>query len=641
MELIYLFIENIQRNISKLGLSFSENYFCSFESSNKSFLIKKTEANSIEYSDNIKSIHCIVGKNGCGKTTILDLLGLSESHRDSLFTNDVNNKNQWFAVYHIKDNTFVIEGESFELVAPFFRLSNTQNIRNNYSIVFEYVFSKNNVIQDSIVFIQDYSKYIKSSISYAYYHSIPAFSWVKNYYRVSNTSIYDVSFYRDYDSDYNFTKFYQLWFFIYGFYCSSVKRPPLSKKNFSFDFVLKRKISIEVTLRTYLGREFDIQNNSLSDFDKKLFGEFGWSNNSILKFVKTKNNSFSKKQIFIIKFLELVLINVHLLSEGATNLNNVINKYSVVHESEFEKQKKYLYEEISSLINNSESRRLENEWFPQNYNADNLYNHSELIVKTLEKILFGLELVDDNYFISDTKIFVDTSTLHDDFFKDFFSGIDYSYSEMEKTRYAFASLFDIRFVGLSSGEMKLFDIFSFIYGKIQKMKHISPFGKKTLILLLDEPDNYLHPEWARRLISNIVSVFKQPVFNELNYQIILTTHSPYIVSDISKNSIICLSENENGEITVKTQEQGFLSRLDELLVDSFYVDSIFGEFSENYVNNLIKEMEFYEANYLKLNKDVLDKLRNKILIISNQFVRQSLLTRLSYIIQLRNAYDKD
>ena len=641
MELIYLFIGNIKRHISKLGISFSESFFCSFESSNKSFLIKKTEAYSIEYSDNIKSIHAIVGKNGCGKTTILDLLGLSESHRDSLFTNDVKNGNQWFAVYYIKDNTFVIEGESFELVAPFLRCSNTQNIRNNYSIVFEYDFSNNNVIQDSIFFIQDYPKNIKSSISYAYFHSIPSLSWVKNYYRISNTSIYDVSFYRDYDSDYIFTKFYQLWCFIYSFYCSTVKKNPLSLKSFSFDFVLKRKIDIEITLKTYLGREFDKARSSLSDFDKRLFGEFGWSNNSILKFEKAKNNLFSKKQIFIIKFLELVLINVHLSSDGSTNLNNVINKYSVVHESEFEKQKNYLYEEISSLINNSESRRIEKEWIPQNYNADNLYNQSELIVRTLEKILSGIELVDDNYFISDTKICVDPSTLQNDFFKDFFIAIDFSYSEMERTGYTFASLLDIRFIGLSSGEMKLFDIFSFVYGKIQKMKHTSPFGKKTLILLLDEPDNYLHPEWARRLISNIVSVLGQPVFNELNYQIILTTHSPYVVSDISKNSVICLSENEDGKITVKTQEQGFLSRLDELLVDSFYVDSIFGEFSENYVNNIIKEMEFYEADYLKLNKDVLDKLRNKILIISNQFVRQSLLTRLSYIIQLRNAYDKD
>ena len=60
------------------------------------------------------------------------------------------------------------------------------------------------------------------------------------------------------------------------------------------------------------------------------------------------------------------------------------------------------------------------------------------------------------------------------------------------------------------------------------------------IILIDEVDMHLHPSWQRNLLQRFISTFP-------NCQIILTTHSPLVISD-QKNILVYLLKN--GEIDI-------------------------------------------------------------------------------------------
>lgn len=61
------------------------------------------------------------------------------------------------------------------------------------------------------------------------------------------------------------------------------------------------------------------------------------------------------------------------------------------------------------------------------------------------------------------------------------------------------------------------------------------------IILIDEVELHLHPEWQKGIINNLTNAFP-------NIQFILTTHSPQVLTTISRNNIRTITENISGEI---------------------------------------------------------------------------------------------
>ncbi len=59
------------------------------------------------------------------------------------------------------------------------------------------------------------------------------------------------------------------------------------------------------------------------------------------------------------------------------------------------------------------------------------------------------------------------------------------------------------------------------------------------IVLIDEIELHLHPEWQHRVIPKLLETFP-------NCQFILTTHSPLVLSHVHCQNILCLVQNEQG-----------------------------------------------------------------------------------------------
>lgn len=64
--------------------------------------------------------------------------------------------------------------------------------------------------------------------------------------------------------------------------------------------------------------------------------------------------------------------------------------------------------------------------------------------------------------------------------------------------------------------------------------------KSEFVAVLDEPENHLHPSMQRVIISNLLKAFPQ-------VQLIVATHSPFVVSSVRDSSVYVLRYEESSE----------------------------------------------------------------------------------------------
>ncbi|MDR0516251.1 MAG: AAA family ATPase [Fibromonadaceae bacterium] len=67
------------------------------------------------------------------------------------------------------------------------------------------------------------------------------------------------------------------------------------------------------------------------------------------------------------------------------------------------------------------------------------------------------------------------------------------------------------------------------------------------IMLIDEVDLHLHPEWQQRVIPDLMRVFK-------NTQFIVTTHSPHVLTTIKNENIRIIEQDNDGRFIAKEPE---------------------------------------------------------------------------------------
>lgn len=143
--------------------------------------------------------------------------------------------------------------------------------------------------------------------------------------------------------------------------------------------------------------------------------------------------------------------------------------------------------------------------------------------------------------------------------------------------------FKLEWVGLSSGQMAILNQFSSIESKVDLL--VKRYGKDTILLLIDEGDIFLHIEWQGRyikLLNKFIGTLKKRYIN-LKVQLLLTTHSPILLTDIPRELIINLN---NKNATIKS----FSAPIQQVVNESFDAKSI-GEFAKDIILKLVKTLE--------------------------------------------------
>ncbi|PML81501.1 AAA family ATPase [Enterovibrio norvegicus] len=210
-----------------------------------------------------------------------------------------------------------------------------------------------------------------------------------------------------------------------------------------------------------------------------------------------------------------------------------------------------------------------------------------------------LDISADDYEIKQLSYFID-SDLNEDFeFR------VYNYREFieasrlfEKYKHLLSS-FEIRWNGISSGQYSLLTLLSRIY------KNIEP--NVEYIIFIDEGEINFHPEWQRQYITDLVNFFSSI---DSKFKLILTSHSPIVLSDLPIQSVNHMSTNNTSPPNL------FGSNVFDIFTKGFLLERTIGEFSFKKISGKIKKIKSGKANIEEIEKTynlVSDKFLKKII----------------------------
>ena len=141
---------------------------------------------------------------------------------------------------------------------------------------------------------------------------------------------------------------------------------------------------------------------------------------------------------------------------------------------------------------------------------------------------------------------------------------------------------------MSSGEAIMLQLLSRLYdAQTIHPQHIDNIYPAQLIIL-DEAELGLHPDWQRKYIKTLIDFLNDDAFNEGKVQVIITSHSPLILSDIPKQYTTYLQkENDKTENVSETQTETFAANVFDLYRNTFFLhEGLIGEYAEEKLTEL-------------------------------------------------------
>jgi len=186
--------------------------------------------------------------------------------------------------------------------------------------------------------------------------------------------------------------------------------------------------------------------------------------------------------------------------------------------------------------------------------------------------------------------------------------------------------------GLSSGEESMLRIFSSLFHVLDGAKLINaeetlqrsrPVKCDSLILVLDEADLTLHPEWQRRLI-HILTAFLPAIFPAScirTMQVVLSTHSPLLLGDFPYGNVTYLSKKRMEDLP-----DTFGQNIHLILKQSFFLSSTMGEFATQKIKEVVEQIQNIENGKTpaKETPEAISACKAQIALVSPGIVRAKL-----------------
>ena len=563
-ELVYTYIEKMDTGIKNSEIFFSDKHKFKLKDRNLFYIEDK---NRRFFGEKISNLSLIVGKNGVGKSSLLDLISFSNKN-----INLRRGRNSYFNIFHLRDNIFFIEGSPS-------LISKISNMRSNTGI-FMTIGNNKFVTPDSQISIELQISLIRSS---------PIVDWFnRDSYRTFNShSSPIIRNVKHVESAENVFRF------IVEAKNSNVTKPKIFLKVNQKQLYSSNSPAI---LDELYGNDriTDIQDVLPEQLKRRLrlkVGENSISFNSRI----VQNYYFRKHKIhfFIVQVLEKYLLNLieflekngeprkrifNIIKESNGEYFNRLREVDLFYLREDYISEQFLKDKIAFLENIVNDLR---DWGERiKYFEGKSSRDTPFINRDALKILISnfKNSEEYGYFQGNAyKIEVSSSSL---------SNKDINFNFIELLMVEFSELFSVQFENLSDGEIVYFNTFSSIFMEIRKASK----DGRNCVLVLDEPDLNLHPEWCRRFIDDCITLVNN--YSDVNIQFIIATHSPYMISDVPKENVFSLEVKEK-MVEIKRAEKSFAANIIDILSDTFFLDYSIGEFARKKILKRDKEAYLY------------------------------------------------
>ena len=158
---------------------------------------------------------------------------------------------------------------------------------------------------------------------------------------------------------------------------------------------------------------------------------------------------------------------------------------------------------------------------------------------------------------------------------------------------------------LSDGEQRLFSLFADIARQLSVQASSLRIHAMPAIVLIDEIDVHLHPDWQRKIVRALERLF--PVC-----QFIATTHSPFVIQGVREDEV----QRLGGPILGKFADKG----IEEIAVKVMGIED--HQVSRRYLDMLDTAKEYFrllETAHGIRQKGLLAELRQKLHNLSHQY----------------------
>lgn len=179
-------------------------------------------------------------------------------------------------------------------------------------------------------------------------------------------------------------------------------------------------------------------------------------------------------------------------------------------------------------------------------------------------------------------------------------------------------------VQLSSGERQLAYAVSTIIYHLRNLdsvplKHWGEFPNRLKYqyanIVLDEIELYFHPGYQRLFVDHLIKCLEiANLKGIMGINIMMITHSPFILSDIPKSNVLFLKD---GLPDFEMQENTFAANIHSMLQNGFFMeDGTMGSFAKKKVNELFRRLHENDAK---------PNIKDEILLVSEPILRSQLL----------------
>lgn len=602
MKLIYCYIEHF-RNIENQDVSLSDEFDCRYRDS-KIFIEKREKNPLMDYIyDNgfMSNLRIIVGKTGSGKTNFLQLIGMDWWNRKGTADGDA-----YLLLYKMhNENDFFVEEVG---------LGNKTR-----AYCFTYDFDKHEILKYIPAACDDHEDtYIINAFDRYAFASCP-------YDNVRQEQMFD-------NNQFIPRKITQYGKSSVSMECEFLKEylSHFSEKS------IKRRVSFVIGWKNW-------QNKIQSDLDEKLIKREYWTYKDRAEEQRDKNFrngqynkpiEYDKKSTPKSRFIHDLMVDFAIY----------LRKWAELVEYEFP-EKYYPYTGIVYDLGIEDPRELPDgkkmgilkriDWLCQyiDYHTDEITSNRGLVWQIgsdIRDLFHLLGKMDDKYF-TDTEftipvmdIDVNGKTVMRDVFE-----------RMEQYRPDQIGIFTecllpYHWSYVSSGEYQYAKIWGVLeeYGVRVKMmtqgQKYSEAIQPNLILLLDEPENYMHPEMCRTFIRNLnVLLSKRNPNTEL--QVLISTHSPFMLSDVMASQVIKMDYDENGKCVIsESKKPYYAANIHSIMADGFFLEYTIGEQARIFLEDkfkLLQRLTCMNRNLSSSEKEELTMIRSLIPNIGDALIR--------------------